>query len=565
MPHSPNTPAPTRRETLTVALIAALVVALAAYRASVGQTFYDDTFYAVVPWRFAHGARFLIDELSFQTVAEMISVPLVWLWERVFGLAGMVLAIRLLWVALATAGAWLACRLLRGTTSLAVAAIAVAVPLLAPAYHVFAPTYNTLSSLLLTLAVLLGFSAMRDRSAALAGWAGVAIALGSAAYPPLAPAALVLLVTFAAMARDRRLIARAVLVAAGVGAAVGVALLARVSLADVRSALAFGSANVSNFATPLGKFSWVFGNTGSALVSVWLLPMWALALAASAPQVPARVRSVALALIPAAAAVPGISLLLRGETITFGISAQSWLIIMCAGAVVPSLLAAARLGRTDLLRLAGLAAPFSTVGYLTVAYVTNSSWNRGMPAIALAPLAVAILLCWATALALDGGTAVLAAGAGITLVVVFALLFSSVFGDNSLWQPLTRVRHGAYAGLLTSPEHDAKLAALNDRARRWIKPGDTVAFLGQADAYLSTRGTPLTPAAWLYLGPADAAALDYYKRVGATPDAVLVSDRDVNNAGGYSALGATDPMLHWVMTTYRRVDRAGGFSFFVRR
>lgn len=564
MPPTTDTTPPTRRETLTVALLAALVIGLAAYRASVGQSPYDDTFYAVVPWRFAHGARFLVDELSFQTIAEMVSVPLVWLWEHAFGLTGIVLAIRLFWVALAAAGALLATRLLRSTAALGVAAVAVALPLLAPAYNVFAPSYNTLSSLLLSLAVLLGFAAIRDRSSVLAGWTGVAIALGGVAYPPLAPAAVVLAATFVLVARDWRLTWRAGIAAAAAGAVISVALFARASLADIRVALAFGSANVSRFATPTAKFQWVLGNTLSALTSWWLVPMWTLALLASLPQVPAKLRSISLALIPLAAAAPGAVLLARGDTLTFGTSTQSWLITLCAGALVPSLLAAARLARRDLLRLVVLAAPFSAVGYLTVAYVTNSSWNRGMPAIALAPLAIAILVCWATSLAEEGGGTVFSAGAGVTVLVAFVLLFSNVFGDNSFWQPQVRVARGAYAGLLTSPAHDERLTSFSAEARRWIKPGMTVTFLGEAEAYLLTRGTPLTPATWLYFGPPDAAALRYYQRVGRTPDVVVVADDDVAYAGGYRKLWITDPLLRWTITNYLRVGGGGGFSIYER-
>jgi hypothetical protein len=564
MPSAADSSAANRRENRTVVLVALAVAALAAYRASVGQSFYDDTFYAVVPWRFAHGARFLIDELSLQAVGEMISVPLVWVWERFAGLTGIVLAIRLLWVALAAAGTLLATRMLRGSVRVGVAVFAVTLPLLAPPYHVFAPTYNTVSQLLLTLAVVLGFAAMRDRSPLLAAWVGVAIALGAAAYPPLALAALVLLATFVVMARDARLAGSAVTACVAVGAVVGAALFARTSLADLRLAIAFGSANVASFSAPLDKFTWTFGNTGAALAGPLLLPMWALAVGASVVRVPARWRSIALALIPLAAAAPAAELLLRGDHLAFGTSVQSWLITTCAALVVPSALAARRLGRGDLLRFLALAAPFSAVGYLTVAYVTNSSWNRGMPAIAIAPLAVGILLCWGTSLAEEGSDRAFWAGAVVTLLVAFALLFSTVFGDNSFWQPQVRVKSGAYAGLLTSPAHRDALDALARRAPRWVSPTSRVTFLGQKEAYLASGGTPLTPAAWLFLGPADSTATAYFNRVEHTPDVVFVADADVGLKGGYRKAATTDPMLRWVMTHYHLADDLGGFSVFVR-
>ena len=565
MPPLADTPAPARREHRLLVLAVLAVVALAAYRASVGSSFYDDTFYAVTPWRFAHGARFLIDELSLQTPAAWVSVPLVWFWERVAGLTGIVLAIRLLWVALAVAGAAVAIRALRGSAGVGVAAIAVVLPLLAPPYHVFAPTYNTVSSLLLTLAVVLGFAATRDRSASAAAWAGAATAFGAAAYPPLAPAALVLLCTFVVVARSWRLAWHAVVSAVVVGAVAAALLLWRTSLADLQHAIAFGSTNVASFQTPLSKFSWVFGNTGSALVQPLLWPMWVLAIVASVPRVPARWRTLALALVPVAAAVPGVRLLLLGDHLTFGTSAQSWLIVASAGLLAPCVLATRRLGRADLLRLLVLAVPFAAVGYLTVAYVTNSSWNRGMPEIALAPLTVGILLCWATSLAEEGSAHLLWAAPLAAVLVAFVLLFSTVFVSDSFWDTQVRVASGAYAGLLVSPAQDARLAALATRAPRWVKPQTRVTFLGEEEAYLAAGGRPLTPAAWLFLGNGDAAALAYFERIGATPDAVLVSDADVAAAGGLALVSASDPMLSWVASHYREADDIGGFRVYVRR
>jgi hypothetical protein len=565
MTSTSDTPVATHGRGRILFVFAAIaVVALAAYRASVGFSFYDDTFYAVVPWRFAHGAKFLLDELSLQTVGEMVAVPLVWIWERIFGLTGIVLAMRLLWVALATAGAALAIRLLHGTARLGVLAAAVALPLLAPPYHVFAPTYNTVSSLLFTLAVLFGFAALRDRRATLAASAGVSLALGTAAYPPLAVAAIALLATFVVMAREWRLVGYAVGAAAIVGAAAGAALLLGVSLADVRLALSLGSANVSRFSSPADKLRSVFSHTGLALVSVWLLPMWALAAVASIPRTPARLRATALALLPLAAALPGAVLLASHDHLLFGTSAQSWLITLCAGMIVPSVVAAWRLGRRDLLRLLVLAAPFSAVGYVTVAYVTNSTWNRGMPAIALAPLAVGLLICWGLAIAEDGGWVPLVMGVLIAFAVVFGLLFASVFGQDPA-QHHVRVTSGAYAGLLTTEAHRDQLRELSNITPRWVKPDSRVTFLGQSEAYLAVGGVAFTPAAWLFVGPADSVALGYFKREGHTPDVVFVGDEDVRLEGGYAAAPAHDPMLRWVLARYRRVDTAGGFSIFVRR
>jgi hypothetical protein len=565
MPQPAQTDTHRRRTTLGVSAVWAVLLALAVHRASVGQSFYDDTFYAVVPWRFAHGARFLIDEMSLQSVGSMVAVPLAWAWEHTVGLTGLVLAIRLLWVGLAAIGVALCARLLRGSAAYAVAQLAAVLVLLAPPYHVFAPTYNTVSSLLLTLAALCSFAALRDRRASLASCAGIALVLAAASYPPLALASLVLLATFVLLSKDLRLASFSVLAALVTGVIVGTALFGRVSIADFGAALALGSANVASFSSPLGKMQWVFGNTAAALVSPWLWPMWALAITASVARVPARARAAAMALLPVAAALPGAALIARGEHLAFGTSAGSWLITLCAGAVLPSVLAARRLDRQDLLRLLLVAAPASAVGYVTVAYFTNSTWNRGMPAIALAPLAVGIFVCWGTSLAEEGGLRTFIPAALAALLVVFALLYATVFSDAQLDEAHVRVTHGAYAGLLTSVAHRDALDDLAKRAPRWVKPDSRVTFLGQGEAYLAVGGRPYTPAAWLYLGRGDSAGIRYIEREGHRPDVFFVNDADVEYAGGYQHAPQRDPMLRWVLNRYRRVDTAGGFGVFVPR
>jgi hypothetical protein len=293
--------------------------------------------------------------------------------------------------------------------------------------------------------------------------------------------------------------------------------------------------------------------------------MWVLAVIGSLTRIPARLRTLALALLPIAAALPGAALIARGEHLTFGTSASSWLITLCAGAVVPSALAMRRLDRKDLLRLLVVAAPASAVGYVTVAYFTNSTWNRGMPAIALAPLAVGILVCWGTALAEEGSRKRFASAALACLLVAFALLYATVFSDAQIGEPQVRVTHGAYAGLLTGVTHRDALDDLALRSARWVKPESRVTFLGQGEAYLCVGGTPYTPAAWLYLGRGNSAGIRYFEREGHRPDVIFVNDADVGYAGGYERAAGRDPMLGWVLARYRRVDSAGGFGVFVPR
>ena len=104
----------------------------------------------------------------------------VWAWRELFGLTGIMLAVRLYYVSLATAGAAVAYRLLRPSFHPLAALAGVSIPLLAPPYHLLAPTYNTTAALAFTLAVAFGVAAIRDRRAGFAVAFGCAIVLGSA-------------------------------------------------------------------------------------------------------------------------------------------------------------------------------------------------------------------------------------------------------------------------------------------------------------------------------------------------------------------------------------------------
>jgi hypothetical protein len=391
------------------------------------------------------------------------------------------------------------------------------------------------------------------------------VVLGSAAYPPFALAGIALGVTFLIMAKDNRLRLWAVGAALVSAVVVGLALLGGVSAAQLRFAISFGGANSSSFSTPAVKLWNLVSRTSGALFGVWLIPMWLLVAIATVPLVPSRLRVWALAAIPLAAALPGALLLARGDELTFGVSAGSWLITTCAGIALPSLLAARRARRSQLLRLATLATPFTLVGYITVGYVTNSSWNRGMPAIALAPLAVALLACWATELAESGGAAAMRTGTVMALLIAGTLLSASVFGDAPLWKPHARVTSGAYAGLWAGTARVRQAEAIKQAADRWVAPGSRVTFLADPEAYLLTPGTPYTPATWLFSGRTDQAALDYFERSGALPDVVFVSDVDVKQAGGWAKAPSEDPLLATLKASYRRVGSVDGFTVFVSR
>ena len=554
-----------RRESVGAALLASAVFVLAALRASIGLSFYDDSYYVTVALRLARGARLFVDELSLQSAGELVSAPFLRFYESYVGLTGVALFARELYVVLAAVAGLIAYRLLRPSARPAAAAIAVILPLLALPYHLFAPTYNTIAQLCFTLSVVLGWASVRDRGRALATASGVMLALGTAAYPPLAAAAVVLLATYALMARSRMLALSALGGAALAGAAIAVSLMFGLSVDDLRRALAFTTSNSGGIRAQFGRLLSSLAQLAGALASRWLWPMWALALLASIPPLPKRLRAAALGAIPLAAAAPGFAVLARSDTLTFGSATSSWLITLTAGIALPALLWARGTGRQDYARLVAHATPFALTGFASVAYATSSSWNRGTGSIALAPLTLGLLLCWSTALAEEWGPGLQWTASLVTLLVAFGLLCANVFGD-----PLSPASHafitsGPYAGITTSAERYREIRTLEAAGMRWIGPETRVTFLGERDAYLVVGGVWDTPAVRLPLGPADRAAVEHYERLGQPAEVIFVDEIAVARKGGYRGGQTRDPLLAYVLANYRKAGSAADFSVFVRK
>ena len=554
-----------RRQTFGVIALASAVVVLAAIRASIGLSFYDDSYYVVVALRFAHGARLFVDELSLQSLGEMVSVPFLKIYESYFGLTGVALFVRELYVVLAAFAGLVLYRLLRPSARPAAAAIAVMLPLLALPYHLFAPTYNTVSQVCFTLSVVLGWASMRDRRQGLAATSGVLLALGAAAYPPLALAAVVLLITFALMARKRKLVVAALGGAVLTGVLIALLVLVGLSADDLRRTIAFATSNVGGIVSPLGKLRVALGRLGGALASAWLWPMWALAVSASISPLPKQLRTTALAALPLAAAVPGIVLLARGDAFSFGSATSSWMVTLTAGLAIPSILWAWRAGKKEYLRLIVHAAPFALTGLITVAYVTNSSWNRGVGSIALAPLTLALLLCWSTSIAEDAGPRLQWIAIALSLLVAFGMLFANVFGDPLALSRRVLIAEGPYAGITTSPGRSRELQAMTSAGGRWVGPTTRVAFLGEREAYLAVGGVWDTPAVWLPPAASDRAAIEYYDRRGQPAQVVFVDELAIAREGGYRDGPAKDPLLAYVLKNYRKAGTVANFGVFVRR
>lgn len=184
----------TRRRLSTswaVAVGAALaVVGITYWRIRYGVDLTDESFYVVLPWRFADGASPFVDETTVAQQAGLLVTPFVWVWRELVGVDGVVLYVRHLQLlfSLLVAGAVFAglrSVLRSGPSALLAALAAVAfVP-----FDIHSLSYNTLGSGLFTAGCLLAFRSLAQRSGAC--WlvvAGVCHGLAVFAYPSLAVA-----------------------------------------------------------------------------------------------------------------------------------------------------------------------------------------------------------------------------------------------------------------------------------------------------------------------------------------------------------------------------------------
>ena len=555
-----------RSHKVTAGIVSAalVVVALAAYRATLGASFYDDSYYVTSAVRLAQGARLFVDEMSVQALGQLAVVPFVKLWTQLFGLSGIVLATRLLYVAVGTAFVALVSRLLRPSLTAPLTALALSVVLLAPPYNILAPSYDTITVLSFVLAVACCFVALRDDRLWLSAAGGAAAAFGSVAYPPLIFSAVALLITFGLLSR-RRLRHIAAAAAGGVTVA-GLAtayLLSHATIGDVRATLTYTSSIVGSLSSPLGHLVYVLGYACLALLNPLLLPMWALAVAACVPALGARVRALCMAAIPLAAAVPGLLLIAHGAPgLHFGTASSSWLLTCLAGVAAPSLVHAVRTHAAQRLRLLLLALPASIVGALVVAEATSSSVTRGVTIVGLAPLAFALLVCWAAGFSELGGRAIAKVGVVVMLVTALFMLYATVFDDVTLDQPRTLVTSGPYAGVTMGVERWRQIEGLVAAGRRFVGPRTTVVFLGQRAAYMLVGGRPYTNVTWLTPTRSDGASLVYYARHGGLPQIAFVDDVDIHREGGYARAPAKDPMLATVLRDYTLVGSTDGFRIY---
>jgi hypothetical protein len=535
-------------------ILATATLLLSWLRLFYGVDLTDESFYIVLPYRFALGDLPLRDEQNLAQFAGVLVQPLIraYLWIA-GGTDGIVLYARHLHLAftLLVASTVFASlrRWLHGPEALLTASVClVFVP-----FTVHGLSYNTLGSGLLTIGCFVALPDMLRRHPRAWPWclAGLSHGLGILVYPTLLtfPAVfVVLLLTASKDAGHRR---RVLFYAAGglLAAAVPVCLLLRAgidSVAGVASYLASfrgqvgGIAKLQALATAFWRdtphLPWLLGAMAAAVLWQvlrpkglrWLLPVLPFVLVTYWDQ-PNGTDS--LYLIP---------------------------VLALAGPVAWAFVKDHALA-SILMRLAWL--PSFVAGLTTAWSSSNGMLNAciGMFPAALASLALLQLAAARASDAVGAGKFARAAFAlALPVTVLYPLLaggYADYYGEPVQRDKLTqRVAEGPYAGLLTTPERAEMLRRFHADVTHFIRPDDRLlVFNDWPGGYLLAGVRPATNSVWLPPSSASAATdrkstFEYWKKTGRRPDVVLLMKASERTP---------DPLLTVVQTEYAPVADLG--------
>jgi hypothetical protein len=500
---------------------AVLVVVVMAARLRYGVEFHDEPYYAAVSYRFVLGDRPFVDEMNILQLASLLTFPFVKAWVVLTGgTSGVVLFLRVLWLAFAAGLSVAGFLFLRTLMRWPVALVASLVPLVAAPFGITTLSYNTMGAGLLALGMILGAWATvngRGRRWLLA--AGLAHGLAVVAYPTLAVAVLAYAAALVALYRREALRPLAAYVGGGAVVAAGLcALLLSAGVGNVAIAMRY----MTSLGGYAGGGSKIVRVGRTALAFLGQQPLFVVALVVALAAVLAlRDRGRWALLLPAAAifpvAVAQAYVADMGALILYGILGV-WLGLFARGrptaqrlyvwGVLPALVGAAITAYTSSNGFINAAigffpAVFATAGMLALTTERPDEERGAAPA----------LLPW-------------------LLIAVFALLVFNlgryqwrVFYQESSRALLTaEVPAGPFAGLWTTPDKVAFDAQLRRDVSEFVHPGQRVMFFdGFPAGYLYTTARPAANTLWLSLsdervGAAKHATTAYWARTGHYPD-----------------------------------------------
>jgi len=178
-----------------------------------------------------------------------------------------------------------------------------------------------------------------------------------------------------------------------------------------------------------------------------------------------------------------------------------------------------------------------------VALTTSAGFYRGMSGVGAAPLALAAIVCWLSLIGEQSGKRVVWTAIALLLIAQGALLFSVSYKDGAPLVLDTRVAYGAAAGIATTSARAEAIAELERGIGTLSERDSRVLVFSAPLVYTLTDVVPLTYATWPGPGPFDSGAVDYYDRVGQTPDIAVVSRNLLSLSDDSVGADTTDPLL----------------------
>jgi hypothetical protein len=482
----------------------------------------DESFYVVLPYRFALGARPFVAETTVAQQAGLLVFPFVWIYHELAGIEGLVLFVRhlqFLFSLLVGAAVVLS---LRGTlrsawTALLLAASAIAfVP-----FDIHSLSYNTLGCGLFTAGCLLAYLSLRRPPSIL--WlaaAGICSGLAVFAYPSLVVAVVVAFGLRLLLAPPRwktELLGFGVpsflVAAAAMGSVVGAAGLHAVVNGYHRSSDYLGHSGGASKIVDVLHHQWT-------TLHFWYLALPALVALGMLWRYKRPLAPIVLVALPFLV-LPGSlyhSLASPPYTATLEYLAHYGVLAL------PLALLVWRRAEARLL-LVAVWVPALVAGLATAYSSNNGGVNFGIGFFP-ATLVTTVFLLWALEDSLGPGLQWTWAAALVPAILV--VLGGQVYRDGPISNLTWAVKSGAYAGIRTSPNKELFLEQFQaDLAR--IGPHCRIVFFKDFPAgYLLARSRPDTNSAWIAtVAPSKTARyqqtlIDYWDQHGYPDVAVLV-------------------------------------------
>ncbi|HEU5372050.1 MAG TPA: hypothetical protein VFU51_06650 [Gaiellaceae bacterium] len=521
------------RSGLVLTVLAALVAASYA-RLYFGVDFTDEAFYVALPYRFANGARPLVDEaLLVQQTSALILYPFVKAYTALAGTDGLVLFARhlhFIFVCAVWAGVSMSLRTTLGGRNAAAAVGATAVTFVP--FGIPALSYNTFAEGFFAVGCFLAFAGVGPERRRLLWPAGVCTGLAVFAYPPVAVGAVTLVAAVWVTLRHSR--------------AGGIAALAAPILALGALAFAFFLSDGPGRAVDLVHQSRLYGNQGGGVGKLGTVTSDVLAafphkLVACALLVVAAVlrRRTRLAWVPLAL----LPLTALPSDLRTSASANAFVTnlgLLSLGLVVLEHRRRSAVGIFGLVWV-----PAAVAGYMTAVSSSNGAVNF---ALGFFPAAIVALVLLTGAIRSSGADLSSVPVLG-TLAITVLLQYASVYRDSGITSLDTRVSSGPYAGLYTTAAKDRFVRRLDADLRQASGPRCSILFYDTFPAgYLFAHGRPETNNTWFLDVDGDQASYDRllveYLRDRGLPDVVVRFARVPLAAGESIALSysASDPL-----------------------